>query len=531
MSKRHLRLEKVCSALALLTACGEAPEGSETEAVETSAEAISAACTFDWNKLDPPPAVTFQQVSRVDGNPDSVTLQLSAQPFELTCGLGAIKVTYQAHRNGVSIDSQVKTVDCPATDLCVFECPGLNYAFNAATEGDYSVSLKYQDPFDNSTLLDCQASLHAPSGDSLDEPIVRESINGGPDWLVGKFDTEYHADVLFWWKADGTNRLFRSNGDGTFSAVLNPIPTASINAGDQWVQGDFNGDGLNDVLFWWKSTGVNRLFTGTGSGFTSAGQNLIAPIGDQVRVGDFNADGRSDLFFWSKSSGSNRVFMSNATPSVSFTTISDPIATASINGGDELLIADITGDGASDLYFWWKFSGTNRLFASKKLTNGFDYYNNPIATAGINGGDLWASADFDATAGAEVLFWWRSSGTNRLYKWSGGAFQTPTSPIATATINGGDSWELGDFNADKRADILFWWKASGQNRLLLSSGTTYVAYSDPIAKPDIDAGERWAIADFVGTGNYADAYFFWPSSGKNRLYRSNGLGALPRQYR
>jgi hypothetical protein len=87
---------------------------------------------------------------------------------------------------------------------------------------------------------------------------------------------------------DFQNRLFRNNGDGTFTDV---IAGSGIDANDlgAWenASGDFNNDGYMDIF----SELTNRLYLGNGD-LTFTGQNIPATPGG---TGDFNNDGFLDI--------------------------------------------------------------------------------------------------------------------------------------------------------------------------------------------------------------------------------------------
>ena len=103
--------------------------------------------------------------------------------------------------------------------------------------------------------------------------------------------------------ASYANRLFRNNGDGTFTDVTEKAGLAGIGYSMGVAAGDYDNDGFVDLYI----TGVNRnqLFHNNGDGtFTDvtekAGVSGVLPgIGKQWSVAagwfDYNNDGRLDL--------------------------------------------------------------------------------------------------------------------------------------------------------------------------------------------------------------------------------------------
>ncbi|MCZ8226185.1 MAG: FG-GAP-like repeat-containing protein, partial [Microcystis sp. LE19-84.1B] len=153
----------------------------------------------------------------------------------------------------------------------------------------------------------------------------------------------------------------------SFNQYLNPISATFINENsDNALVSDFNGDGKDDLYFTWRSSGRNRLYLSNGQGgFTQ----YLDPIAtgvinghDNSLVGDFNGDGKDDIYFFWRGMGVNRLYLSNGQGG--FTQYLDPIATGAIKGNTTTLVGDFNGDGRDDNFFHWKASGTNGLYLS-----------------------------------------------------------------------------------------------------------------------------------------------------------------------
>ncbi|AVQ71486.1 hypothetical protein B5D77_09365 [Microcystis sp. MC19] len=238
--------------------------------------------------------------------------------------------------------------------------------------------------------------------------------------LIGDFNNDQINDTYHHWNVSGINELYLGNSNGTFTKYVNPISTTAINESPTNVfTGDFNGDGKTDIYFYWKASGRNRLYFSNGNGtFTQ----YLDPIGalaingspDNTFIADFNGDGKQDAYFHWKSSGTNRLYISNGNGT--FTQYLDPITATVINGSpDNAFIADFNGDGKQDAYFHWKSSGTNRLYISNG--NGtFTQYLDPITTTLINGSpDQVQVNDFNNDGKIDIRFQWTSSNTIRTF--------------------------------------------------------------------------------------------------------------------
>ncbi|NCT45884.1 MAG: hypothetical protein GPJ35_22835, partial [Microcystis aeruginosa G11-09] len=108
------------------------------------------------------------------------------------------------------------------------------------------------------------------------------------------------------------------------------------------------------------------------------------------------------------------------------------------------------------------------------------------------------------------------------------SFNQYLNPINTLSINENpDNALIGDFNGDGKDDLYFTWRSSGRNRLYLSNGKGgFTQYLDSISTLAInESPDNTLVDDFNGDGK-DDVYFIWRGSGKNRLYLSNGQGGF-----
>ncbi|NCS48610.1 MAG: hypothetical protein GPJ29_11585 [Microcystis aeruginosa BK11-02] len=267
-----------------------------------------------------------------------------------------------------------------------------------------------------SYLTEYQFNQLTPNNTNQAPPVQKLADNN----LIGDFNNDKINDTYHHWNVSGANELYLGNSNGTFTKYVNPIATTAINESPTNVfTGDFNGDGKTDLYFYWKASGRNRLYISNGNGtFTQ----YLDPIGalaingspDNTFIADFNGDGKQDAYFHWKSSGTNRLYISNGNGT--FTQYLDPITATVINGSlDNAFIADFNGDGKQDAYFYWKSSGTNRLYISNG--NGtFTQYLDPITTTLINGSpDQVQVNDFNNDGKIDIRFQWTSSNTIRTF--------------------------------------------------------------------------------------------------------------------
>ena len=311
----------------------------------------------------------------------------------------------------------------------------------------------------------------------LQNPIAEGAINGHAGHLVsGDFNGDGYDDLMFTWESSGQNRVFYSDGAGGFTLAADPIVTAAINGHDGAViAGDFNGDGVDDVMFTWDASGQNRVFFGnTAGGFSAAYEEIAAGavngMAGAVTVGDFNGDGCADIMYSWADSGLNRTVFGQTDGT--FSSIQEIVSAGAINGHDgEVLCGDFNGDGTDDLMFTWSGSGFNRLLLGQS-DGSFVNEDNLIAQSAIAGHDGAALAgDFNGDGISDLLFTWSLSGETKFFLGNAtGGFTQATSSIEMPAINSHTGHVVvADFNGDGFDDEIFTWSGSGQNRVFLSS--------------------------------------------------------------
>jgi len=134
--------------------------------------------------------------------------------------------------------------------------------------------------------------------------------------VVGDFNKDGISDLAVANAGSGSNNVsvLLGNGSGGFTAA----PGSPFAAGTSPISvavGDFNGDGIQDLVTANTGGGNVTLLLGNGSGgFTSATSSPFA-VGTEpffVAVGDFNGDGSPDLATANFGSGTVTVLLNNA---------------------------------------------------------------------------------------------------------------------------------------------------------------------------------------------------------------------------
>jgi hypothetical protein len=266
------------------------------------------------------------------------------------------------------------------------------------------------------------------------------------------------------------------------------------------------------------------------TGRTIGNQNQSGAIGTiidtsaiNVVLADFNGDGRSDWFVDWKASGQNYLYRQSS-DGTTFTRFDNLIGANGINGSpDNLLSGEFNGDGHADLMFHWKSTGTNRMYLSNALGS-FDQVLDPMNVSNVSGNpDDALTGDFNGDGYTDIFFFWRQAGTNRFYYGgAGGTFSQSLNPIPITAINGSPNKVLvGDFDGDAKSDLLFFW-GNGTNRFFYGTGTgSFTEVDDPITASEISGSQTVITLDANRDGR-DDVLFWWTAGESRRLYLGRG---------
>jgi FG-GAP-like repeat len=186
------------------------------------------------------------------------------------------------------------------------------------------------------------------------------SLDPGPSWDAigtGDFNADGLSDILFQ-NTDGQVAIWDMNGANVIAGG-----TVSANPGPSWEAigtGDFNDDGHSDILFQntsgqiaiWDMNSANVIGGGTVSANPGPGWQAIG-------TGDFNGDDRADILFQNASSGQLAIWEMNGTSIIGGGVLSaNPgpswRAIGTDGGGSDILFQNTSGQTAI-----WDMSGTN----------------------------------------------------------------------------------------------------------------------------------------------------------------------------
>lgn len=294
----------------------------------------------------------------------------------------------------------------------------------------------------------------------------------------------FQSDLLWRNRQSGENALWQLNGtkfsgSATEAQLNQNVFTTTPVADANWKMkgaGDFNGDGLGDLVWRNEQTGVNAVWYMNGSKFVSGSTpqegrdfDYFTPVADRnwdiQAVADFNQDGYSDLVWRNRATGDNAV--------------------------------------------WYL---RNSQFAKNPAapTQGIDFdYFAPIRDGNWK---IEGAADFNNDGKTDLL--WRNQATGENAAW----FLNKTQFVRnnTAPQRGqdfdyftpvvGSNWELssvGYFNGDRSPDLVWRNQATGENVVWFLNGTQFAKNpSNPQGGQDFSYFYGFQDANWEIVGNF-----------------------------
>lgn len=297
------------------------------------------------------------------------------------------------------------------------------------------------------------------NGDGTFQAPNTSSIAAAGFVLVGDFNGDHKLDVAL---SSGSLNIALGKGDGTFAPTLT---YGSDGSAENLVSGDFNGDGIPDVVMTNfngnENTAVSILLgNGDGSfGATSSYTTGQTSVG--IVTADFNGDGKPDLA---------TVNIGSSNVSVLLGTGKGKLANAvnyNVSSGQygPLVSADFNGDKHPDLASVNYSAGTVSILLNQG--NGtFGVYRD--YAAGSNPTTLVAG-DFNRDGANDIVV----GNSNGLYFLKGNGKGGFASPVVAAAGSSPYAMTVADFNGDGNLDV-----ASVSGSYESSSVTVYMGKGD-----------------------------------------------------
>lgn len=249
--------------------------------------------------------------------------------------------------------------------------------------------------------------------------------DGNTKVTFGDFNGDGRTDILLYTASSSTlylNMTKSRDASANFIMINGPVPVSSNTT---LVAIDLNSDGRSDIVTIDLSNGSNQTFLSTSKGTTfsylnnQAISNLL-PMGllndedTQPDFGDFNGDGLIDVLFYNKKTGATHLYINQGGFSTSLTekatNIIDPtiLAAGTTSGACQLYTQDMNGDGLPDIIFrdgireklsFWLNNGDNGFIFQKSLTR----EDMNLTLDGFETADFYFN-DFNADGYLDILY-------------------------------------------------------------------------------------------------------------------------------
>lgn len=330
--------------------------------------------------------------------------------------------------------------------------------------------------------------------------VIETSYNGywpSDHWAVtatfipavfggGHFDTHgisagsstryYFADVtgdgledkIYWNPTfdSGHTRVYKSNGDGTFSFLNSNTNGSSQSNNTTFYFADVTGDGLADKIYWNPTydSGHTRVYGANGDGtFTFLNSNTNGSSESSNTMfyfADVTGDGKADKIYWNPTfdSGHTRVYGSNGDGTFAFLDSNANGTSGSSN--TTFYFADVNGDGKADKIYWNPTfdDGHTRVY----LSNGdgtFSWSNSNTNGWSQSSNTTFYFTDVTGDGRADKIYWNPGNylGKLKLYRSNGdGTFDDPIYSLRGTSQSSVTQFYFADINGDGKDDQIRW---------------------------------------------------------------------------
>ena len=271
---------------------------------------------------------------------------------------------------------------------------------------------------------------------------------------VGDFNADGLDDVL--WDDTGQSHMAVWLMSGTqvlFPGAPIPGPDPDVEWSAAWAA-DFDADGMNDARWYNYATNESAIWLMDATKLRLAGPTFAGPVGagwTRVTSTDFSRDGMADLLWRDALNGDAEVWLMSSThPRLKGPRIPAPAG----DGWVAATTGDFNGDGMRDIVWYNPLTGSFSIAlmaATARLVQG------PVIPAPAGPG-VWgpvSAADFNGDGMADIL--WYNATTQRMAVWliHGTALLTPGPEIPAPPGAGWIATHTGDFNGDGAADVIW----------------------------------------------------------------------------
>ncbi|MPY92224.1 MAG: hypothetical protein GEV08_03900 [Acidimicrobiia bacterium] len=293
-------------------------------------------------------------------------------------------------------------------------------------------------------------AVSAQSGSESTSP----SVNAGYVPVEGDFDGDGVSDVLWYGRGELTDLV--SFGAAGVEAAPVEAPEVAYGSFVPLV-GDFDGDGVDDVFWFAPGVDAEAVWWGGISGFTVGAAQGVDQENFRPVVGDFDGDGVDSIFWYGPGYEGDYQWHGTAGRAFSFDgapTVDQPDL--------EPLGGDFDGDGRGDIVWHAPADPTGEYVWWGESSGAFSYGTVPD----VDGAPVEAAvADLDGD-GADDVYWHASGSPADQVSWgatdravvAGDVAPEGGSDVAAPHASAGFTPVGGEFDGDGMGDV-FWYGA------------------------------------------------------------------------
>jgi hypothetical protein len=292
----------------------------------------------------------------------------------------------------------------------------------------------------------------------------------------------------------------------------------------QWLTGDFNGDGKTDVAKAFNDGGLGSVDVHVSNGSSFTMQRWATKQGgfwdaQQWLTGDFNGDGKTDVAkaFNDGGLGSVDVHVSNGS---GFTMQRWATKQGGFWDTQQWLTGDFNGDGKTDVAKAFNDGGLGSVDVHVSNGSGFTMQRWATKQGGFWDTQKWLTGDFNGDGKTDICKIFNDGGLASIdvHISNGSGFTMQR----WATKQGGfwdtQQWVAGDFNGDGKTDLAKSFNDAGLADIdvHLSTGSGFGIQRWATQQGGFWDKQQWLAGDFNGDGK----------TDLSKAFNDNGLGSI-----